>query len=184
MKMGWFDCAVCGNEKASITSMGFVVQNYCDDCYKNRREDCDAAFKRDHDIAVKREAYLPEVKDKDIDVKADYLQYMVMAYQEPELGMLFEKIARKVYEIKIHNYSCAKNWRWNGWNHVTKDDQGKYHYNEQAEADDFVKEAVPFCYDRLQTYDAGRATAIDYFTAACAGVYEQAKLKNWQDWAY
>jgi hypothetical protein len=179
-------CEVCGSSSARYTDMGFVVISYCEDCHTNRQEDCREAFRKAHDEAVKREALLPEVKYKEVtdDVKEDYLQYMVQAQQEPELGMLFEKIARKVYERKIHNYACAKNWRRNGWKFTTQDASGKYHYNEQAEADDFVKDVVPYCYDRLRVYDAGRATALDYFTAACCGVYEQEKFKNWQDWAY
>lgn len=170
----WSKCAVCGSNKANIMSMGYVVVSYCDDCNKNKRKECDDVYRKIHDEAVQLYAVFPAVKCEQLasSVKEDYFQYLVMHKQEPELVMIFEKIAREVYKLKSEGRKC--HWLWDGQEgYITGDPE-----------DNFALQSVDFCYNRLQTYDPGRGTALDYFVAACCGIFQKAKLKNWRDWAY
>ncbi len=160
-------------------SMGYISQCYCRDCADNKKEDCNAAFKKVHDEAVLEEAFRPKIKHDEIDVRDDYFQYIVQNKQEPELEMCFRRIAEQVYLLKTTTKKdWHNNWRWIPF--IENVDKGTW----QEVPKDFVEAAIPYCYDRLKTYDAGRATAKDYFTAACCGLYEYAKLHNWRDWAY
>jgi len=163
------ECSVCGG-KSDITWMGFAVMDFCTHCYETRRDECDKVYAKSSDELVARESTLPKVEYCEINIDQDNFQHLVQNKQEPELEQSFKDIAAQVYELKVTKLHCNKNWRYL-W------------YDKEEGKNAFVDQSIPFLYDRLKVYNSD-TSALDYFVAAVCHVYEQAKLKNWQDWAY
>lgn len=160
-----FNCELCGNKSGQICYMGFAVVDFCETCYRDRRQECDVVYGKVSEECVEKESKLPTIDFAELTNKIDCDAFQRMVEEnDPQLDDMFAKIALAVYDLKLKNLHCNRNWRWT--------------------EEEMVKESVAFCKDRLLTYDPLRGLALDYFVAVADHVYSQAKKRNSYDWAY